>query len=70
MDEARRHLPEGYSIRLMTEEDYAEIAEICRRVYPTERPYTLEELAAHHRVFPVSATVQKWKRETEQKWNE
>ncbi len=26
MDEARRHLPEGYSIRLMTEEDYAEIA--------------------------------------------
>ncbi|MBJ7259312.1 MAG: hypothetical protein JHD33_07205, partial [Chthoniobacterales bacterium] len=52
MDEARRHLPEGYSIRLMTEEDYAEIAEICRRVYPTERPYTAEELAAHHRVFP------------------
>jgi GNAT superfamily N-acetyltransferase len=57
MDEARRHLPEGYSIRLMNEDDYAEIAEICQRVYPTERPYTAEELAAHHRLFPEGQFV-------------
>ena len=52
MNEARLHLPEGYAIRLMSDQDYAQISAICKMVYPTERPYTDEELAAHHRVFP------------------
>lgn len=52
MKEASSHLPEGYSLRLMSEGDYAQISTICEMVYPTERPYTDEELAAHHRVFP------------------
>ncbi len=52
MLEAACHLPEGYSIRLMIESDYAQCSAICAAVYPTERPYTSDELAAHHRVFP------------------
>ncbi len=52
MRDAAIHLPEGYSIRLMVEADYPEVTAICAAVYPTERPYTSEELAAHHRVFP------------------
>jgi hypothetical protein len=32
--------------------DFEEISEICKLVYPAEAPYTLEELEAHHRVFP------------------
>lgn len=52
MNEASLHLPEGYSLRLMSEEDYTQISAICGMVYPTERPYTDAELAAHHRVFP------------------
>ena len=57
MKEARQHLPEGYSIRLMSHHDYARISVICEMVYPTERPYSSEELAAHHRVFPEGQFV-------------
>jgi len=45
-------LPDGYRIRLMRDEDHPEIAAICARVYPTERPYTAEELREHGKVFP------------------
>lgn len=57
MKEASLHLPEGYSLRLMSEEDYPQISAICGMVYPTERPYTVDELAAHHRVFPEGQFV-------------
>ena len=52
MNEAARHLPEGYSIRLMSGRDYSQVSAICGMVYPTERPYTDEELASHHWLFP------------------
>lgn len=52
MEQARKHLPDGYDIRLMRESDHATIGSICATVYPTERPYTDEELKAHHAVFP------------------
>lgn len=57
MNEATLHLPDGYALRLMSEGDYAQISAICEMVYPTERPYTVEELAAHHRVFPEGQFV-------------
>lgn len=57
MNEAQKHLPEGYSIRLMSDHDYEQISTICGMVYPTERPYTEKELAAHHRVFPEGQFV-------------
>ncbi len=45
-------LPANYCLRLVQAADYDGIIEICRRVYPTERPYTHEELDDHRRVFP------------------
>lgn len=45
-------LPANYQIRLVGPADYDGIIEICRRVYPTERPYTHEELEDHCQVFP------------------
>lgn len=57
MIEARVHLPEGYSLRLMSHQDYPGISAICGMVYPNERPYTEEELAAHHSVFPEGQFV-------------
>jgi len=57
MKEASLNLPEGYSLQLMSEGDYTQISTICGMVYPTERPYTDEELAAHHRVFPEGQFV-------------
>ena len=45
-------LPANYRIRLVEPLDYQAIIEICRLVYPAERPYTLEELEDHRRVFP------------------
>src|SRR5262245_9947404 len=41
----------------MAERDYGDLSAICATVYPTELPYTLEELAAHHRVFPEGQYV-------------
>ena len=54
---AESHLPSGYSLRLMTERDYSDVSAICSTVYPTEQPYTPQELAAHHRVFPEGQFV-------------
>lgn len=45
-------LPPNYHIRLVGPSDYEAIIEICRLVYPTETPYTVEELEDHRRVFP------------------
>ena len=57
MKEAQQHLPEGYSIRIMSQKDYAQISRICGMVYPTERPYTDEELSKHHQLFPEGQFV-------------
>lgn len=57
MTAAAGHLPEGYSLRLMEERDYHDASAICAAVYPTELPYTAEELVAHHRVFPEGQFV-------------
>lgn len=45
-------LPADFELRLMEPRDFAAIQEICRRVYPHDTPYTTEELADHHAVFP------------------
>jgi len=45
-------LPANYRIRLVEPADYAAIVEICQLVYPTETPYTIEELEDHRQVFP------------------
>jgi len=54
-------LPPDYKIRLMAPTDYEAIISICKQVYSTEVPYTIEELDDHRKVFPqgqfVAATV-------------
>jgi GNAT superfamily N-acetyltransferase len=45
-------LPANYRIRLMQRSDFEAIVAICRLVYPTETPYTLDELEDHRQVFP------------------
>lgn len=57
MIHAQRHLPDDYVIRAMRESDTAQISAICAMVYPTERPYTDEELRAHHALFPEGQFV-------------
>jgi GNAT superfamily N-acetyltransferase len=46
-------LPANYRVRLVEPSDYEAIIEICRRVYPTETPYTRDELEDHRQVFPL-----------------
>ena len=50
-------LPANYKIRLVAPSDYEAIIEICKLVYPTEIPYTLEELEDHRQVFPQGQFV-------------
>lgn len=50
-------LPPNYRIRLMQPSDYQPIIDICKRVYPTEEPYTVEELQDHQQVFPQGQFV-------------
>ena len=50
-------LPPDYRIRLLEPSDYDPIIAICRTVYPTETPYTAEELENHRRVFPQGQFV-------------
>lgn len=50
-------LPDNYRIRLVETADHPAIIEICQRVYPTETPYTLEELEDHRQVFPQGQFV-------------
>jgi hypothetical protein len=44
--------PSEYRIRLLQTDDFGEIAEICRRVYPHDVPYSAAELSEHRKVFP------------------
>jgi GNAT superfamily N-acetyltransferase len=46
-------LPPGYLIRVVEPQDYEAIIEICSLVYPTERPYSAEELEDHRQVFAI-----------------
>ena len=50
-------LPSNYRIRLVEPTDYEAIIEICRLVYPTERPYTAAELDDHRQVYPQGQFV-------------
>src|SRR5262245_5132790 len=50
-------LPANYRIRLLERPDYEAIIDICRQVYPTETPYTVEELEDHRQVFPQGQFV-------------
>lgn len=50
-------LPANYQIRRVEPSHYEAIIAICRLVYPTETPYTLEELDDHLRVFPQGQFV-------------
>lgn len=57
MGHTQHQLPADYVIRLMRDSDRSEISAICAAVYPTERPYTDEELRAHHELFPEGQFV-------------
>jgi len=46
-----------YRIRLMEAADMPAIVEICKLVYPHDAPYTSQELAEHHLVFPQGQFV-------------
>lgn len=50
-------LPANYRLRLVEPADYEGIIQICKRVYPTENPYTEEELEDHRQVFPLGQFV-------------
>jgi GNAT superfamily N-acetyltransferase len=50
-------LPANYCIRPLERSDYEPIIDICKQVYPTETPYTAEELEDHHQVFPQGQFV-------------
>jgi len=51
-------LPANYRIRLVEPLDYQAIIGICKVVYPTEEPYSLEELEDHRQVFPQGHSLQ------------
>ena len=57
LEHAQRHLPDGYLIRTMRDGDHAAVSAICAVVYPTERPYTEDELRAHQSLFPEGQFV-------------
>jgi GNAT superfamily N-acetyltransferase len=50
-------LPPNYRNRFVEPSDFEAIIEICKLVYPTETPYTLEELDDHCLVFPQGQFV-------------
>lgn len=50
-------LPANYRILLAEPSHYEAIIEICKLVYPTETPYTFEELDDHRQVFPQGQFV-------------
>lgn len=45
------------AIRPLSPADYPDIERLCAVVYPTERPYSMAELEAHHRLFPEGQIV-------------
>src|SRR5260221_722933 len=50
-------LPANYRLRLVESADHEAIIEICKLVYPSETPYTREELEDHRQVFPQGQFV-------------
>src|SRR5262249_56256129 len=54
MDE---HAADRIHVRNTEPCDFAQIGELCRRVYPNERPWTPEQLASHRRMFPEGQFV-------------
>lgn len=50
-------LPANYHIRLVEPEDHDAIIEICKLVYPSESPYSREELEDHRQVYPQGQFV-------------
>lgn len=50
-------LPTNYQICHLEPGHYEAIIAICKLVYPTERPYTVEELEDHRQVFPQGQFV-------------
>ncbi len=50
-------LPANYRIRHAQPSDYEQFIEIFKLVYPFDKPYTLEQLADHRRVFPQGQFV-------------
>ncbi len=50
-------IPAGYAVRPMRQGDFPAISAICAMVYPTEAPYTPEELAQHLERFPQGQFV-------------
>src|SRR5690348_14958711 len=49
--------PTHYLVRQMEARDYADLGEVCARVYPHDVPYTPAELAEHHKRFPQGQFV-------------
>src|SRR5262249_52909235 len=45
------------SVRNTEPRDFGQIGELCRCVYPNEKPWTAEQLASHLRVFPEGQFV-------------
>lgn len=50
-------LPSNFRIGLVQPAHYDAIIDICAAVYPTEAPYTVEELEDHRKVFPQGQFV-------------
>lgn len=50
-------LPSNYQICHLQPSHYDAIIEMCELVYPTETPYTIEELDDHRQVFPQGQFV-------------
>jgi GNAT superfamily N-acetyltransferase len=44
-------------VRNTRPEDFAQITNMCRRVYPTSQPWGEEQLASHYRMFPEGQFV-------------
>jgi len=44
-------------VRNTTPDDFSGVIELTRRVYPASPPWTLEQLASHHAVFPEGQFV-------------
>jgi len=48
---------DGILVRNTTPEDFPGIIEVTRRVYPSTPPWTIEQLASHHSIFPEGQFV-------------
>ena len=46
-----------FALRFAEPRDFGQISELCRSVYPNEKPWTAEQLASHLRVFPEGQFV-------------